>query len=221
MRALIFDFDGTILDTETPELLSWEAIFRSHGVDLPRDLWNSTIGLGASEATFSPPDYLRERHPHLDREALRQSARALFYAEVESQPLRPGIQDLLDAARAEGLPVALASSATRDWIERHLDQRGLWRYFDAVFTGSDVARAKPHPELYLKATAALGVPPAQTVAIEDSPNGIAAARAAGCVCVAYPNPITRAMDLSGAHTVVESLAALPLSALRESLRPHL
>lgn len=218
MRALIFDFDGTILDTEMPEFLAWEAIYHEHGVLLPRDRWLETIGLAAGTAEWHPLHHLEDVIGPLDREAIRSRQRTAFHAFVEAEPLRPGVAAYLESARSAGVRVGLASSATRDWIDWNLSRLGLDHHFECRFTREDVVHAKPHPELYLKACATLRAEPSAAAAIEDSVNGIRAAKAAGMFCVATPNPLTRLMDLSHADLHVASLEELPLSELIARVR---
>ena len=119
----------------------------------------------------------------------------------------------LDEAAALGLRLAIASSSPRAWIDDHLAHLGLSDRFEVTRTADDVARTKPDPELYVSACAALGVAPHEAVAIEDSPNGIRAAKAAGLACVACPNPLTSLLPMDAADCVVPSLADVTLAGL--------
>jgi len=214
MRALLFDFDGTLVDTESPEYDAWEAVYAEHGETIPLASWLGTIGLPSGLAAWNPLDHLAARVPGIDREAMAARQRADFHARAGAQPLLPGVAEWMDAADAAGIALGVASSATRDWVEGHLRSRGIRERFRTVRTREDVARAKPHPDLYLLACADLGVAPGDAVAIEDSAHGVAAARAAGLACLAVPNRLTRHHDLSAADRLLESLAHLPLSAWR-------
>jgi HAD superfamily hydrolase (TIGR01509 family) len=214
MRALIFDFDGTILDTETPEFLSWEKVYHQHGQILPRELWLAAIGVGPQEASFNPYTHLEHLlGTTLDHEKLRQRRRKLFYDALHTEPIRPGVIHWLAEATERGLHIGLASSSPYEWVQGHLERLGLRHHFAAVYTSDDVERAKPHPALYEKTAAHFGLPPSQCIAIEDSLNGVTAAKAAGCFCIATPNPITAAMDLSAADLCVGSLAELSLESV--------
>lgn len=208
MRAFLFDFDGTIVDTELPELHSWEAVYAKHGLGVPFDRWLVTVGLPSGASGWHPADHLANLVPGLDRDALVARQRADYLERVANQPILPGIEDWIAHTEAVGIAVGVASSATRDWVVPHLESRGLLGRFRTVRTRDDVLRAKPAPDLYLLACADLGVDPADAVAIEDSEHGVAAAVAAGLTCVAVPNTLTRHHDLSKAHHIVERLSDL-------------
>ncbi|WP_309722937.1 HAD family hydrolase [Armatimonas sp.] len=216
MRALIFDFDGTILDTETPEFLSWEKIYHQHDQILPRNLWLSAIGVGPQDAKFNPYTHLEELvGTSLDHEKLRAQRHKIFYRTLDDEPIRPGVTDWLEQASTNGLHIGLASSSPYDWVHGHLERLGLRSHFSAIYTSDHVERAKPHPELYEKTAAHFGVKPSACIAIEDSFNGVTAAKAAGCYCIATPNPMTVTMDLSAADRIVLSLEEIRLAELLE------
>ena len=212
---MVLDFDGLILDTEGPSYRSWRELYDEHGVELPFDRWVGIVG--SSTATFNPQQHLEERlgHPLPEESIERRAARRA--ALVLEQPVLPGVVRLVDDARALGLKTGVASSSTRDWVEGHLGRLGILDRFECVCSRDDVAHVKPEPDLYLAVVECLGVPPDQAVAIEDSPNGIVAARRAGLRCVAVPNPITAQLDLSGADIVVGSLGDISLSELLDRL----
>jgi beta-phosphoglucomutase-like phosphatase (HAD superfamily) len=109
-----------------------------------------------------------------------------------------------------GLKLAVASSSRRAWVEGHLERLGLLSYFQVIRTKEDVALTKPDPALFLRAAEGLGVPPRETIVLEDSQNGVRAARFAGAFTVAVPNALTRHLDLSQANLLLESLGDLPL-----------
>jgi len=123
------------------------------------------------------------------------------------------VRDYVADAKRMGLLLAVASSSSRAWVLGHLERLGLGAQWDAVRTRDDVARTKPAPDLYLAAVEALCVDPTEAVAFEDSVNGIAAAKAAGLLCVAVPNALTAGMDLSQADVKLDSLAETPLAEL--------
>jgi HAD superfamily hydrolase (TIGR01509 family) len=215
IRALVFDFDGLILDTEGPELQSWSEIYGDHGAVLAFDVWAATIG---TASTFDPHAELeRQIGRSLDRDHIRARRRQRNQELLAAEVVRPGVLDYVRAARKRGLGLAVASSSPRSWVGSHLERLGIASHFDHVRCADDVRVVKPDPELYLAAIAALGVAPNEAVAIEDSPNGILAAKRAGLLCLAVPNPITRQLPLDLADVRVDSLVDLPLARLLEVL----
>lgn len=211
-RALVFDFDGTILDTETPEYRSWERVYEQHGHVLPREAWLATIGLAPGEATWNPHSHLEALHgAPLDYATIRAHRHTAFLEDLHQETVRPGVMDWLDTAAQLGLHIGLASSSPRSWLEQHLGRLGIRERFAAIYSSDDVKRGKPDPELYLRTAAHFGVPPQECIAIEDSPNGVRAAKAAGYYCIATPNPITAQLDLSHADLRVEALTQVSLA----------
>lgn len=210
-KALIFDFDGLILDTETPEIDVWKGIYGEHGQPYPMDLWSQIIG-GWGNTDFDPAVELqRLSGKPMDLEAIRRRHRQESDALILSYPVRPGVNEVLASAQRLGLRCAIASSSDRSWVEPHLQRLGLISYFEKIVTGDDVARGrtKPHPDIYMKALEALKLQAREALVIEDSPNGIKAAHAAGLRVVGVPNPVTAPLNLD-ADLVLSSLAELPL-----------
>ncbi|QKV78618.1 HAD family hydrolase [Amycolatopsis sp. Hca4] len=209
-RALVFDFDGTLADTESAVLQSWQAVFREYGAELPLDAWYAVIGTQhTTPAMFA---LLAEHAPGIDPEALRPKTRAHVLRLLEDLGPREGVRDYLDTAKNLGIRLAVASSSSGAWVNPHLERLGLDHYFDAVLTG-DLHKAKPDPDLYLAALAELGAAAPDAIAFEDTPHGVTAAKAAGLTCVAVPNAITRNLDFGQADVVLPSFTAKPLEAL--------
>jgi HAD superfamily hydrolase (TIGR01509 family) len=214
--ALVFDFDGTILDTESPDYASWQEVYTEHGHELPHDLWVTRIG-GSGDG-FDPHAHLETLIGQmLDREALRARRRSRNLELIQAQEIRPGVLEYLEDARHLGLKLAVASSSPLTWVEGHLSRLGLLGYFVHLCTADDVPRVKPDPALYRLAAERLGVGPGVAIAIEDSHNGMLAATGAGMTCVVCPNEITRGQDFTGAHLRLDSLAGLPLPRLLDLL----
>jgi HAD superfamily hydrolase (TIGR01509 family) len=215
VRALLFDFDGLILDTELASRAGWEQLYREHGHELPTDLWATVVG--TTHAPFDPMAHLEELVGEpLEREALNERRYAHEIALIEAEELRPGIAEYLAAARRHGLKRAIVSSSPRSWVDMHLERLEEAVGWDAICTADrDPVRAKPSPTLYLEALEALAVAADDAVAFEDSPNGVLAAKAAGVFCVAVPNEVTRDLGLeeAGADLVLDSLADLPPESL--------
>lgn len=209
IKALVFDFDGLIVDTEVPIFRAWQRIYREHGQDLPLEQWLTIIG--TASGPFDPVIDLAEKTgAKLDEQELK-ALEVLYYQEATAlQQLLPGVIDYLVAARQLGLKTAVASSSTRTWVMDHLNRFGIGGRFDAIICREDVKRTKPDPDLYLTALQRLGVQPAEAIAFEDSSNGIHAAKAAGLFCVVVPNPLTVDLDLSEADLRLLTLEAMPL-----------
>ena len=218
VHAVVFDFDGLVLDTETPLLRGWAEVYAHHGrPPLTPAEWGAAIGT----ATFlDPVAILAERiagagGSAIDTDAVWQAGREVITAMIEAEVARPGVESWLEEAARLGLGTAIASSSGAAWVEGHLDRLGLRDRFRVLACHRPGVAAKPAPDLYLEACAGLGVDPREAVAVEDSPNGIAAAKAAGLRCVAVPNELTRQLDLDRADLVVDSLAEVTLA---EALR---
>ena len=210
IKALIFDFDGLILDTETPEFDVLHAIYAEYNAELSISKWGQIIG-GSGAATFDPLADLEQltgrkihRQPLLDR--WRAEADAL----IEANPVLPGVVELLDEAKQRGLGLAIASSSPHKWVDTHLQRLGLFGRFEHIICSDDVSCTKPSPELFLLALNKLNVSADQAVVFEDSPNGVKAAVAAGIHVVAIPNPITLQLTFSGENLRLESLAQFSL-----------
>ncbi len=209
LQAIVFDFDGTILETELPDYLSWQELYQEHQCELPFDLWLSCVG--SSSEDFDPYGYLEKMAGRtLDRSQLRLRRRERFLSLVAEQSLRPGVLEVVAAAQQLGLHLAIASSSSGDWVAKYLDHFNLRQHFEVVFTREDVVRVKPDPALYRLAVNALGVLPANAVAIEDSRNGMLAAKAAGLRCVVVPNEITQQSIFPEADLRLTTLADRPL-----------
>ena len=213
IKALIFDFDGLILDTETPVYLSWVEIFQRFGLTLPFDDWTSIIGTSAAEH-FDPFDRLEAQfNLNLDRKKLSAERMAFELSLVINNPILPGVKELIDAAQKDNLKLAVASSSSCDWVKGHLKRLKLIHYFDVICCSDDVPRTKPDPALFLLALEHLKLESKETIVLEDSPNGITAAKRANIFSVAVPNDMTRTLKFSHADLLLGSLAETSLETL--------
>jgi HAD superfamily hydrolase (TIGR01509 family) len=214
LQAGIFDCDGLLADTETPDFEAWRAIYADHDLPFPLEEWAQTIGIAKGHE-------LRDWHtplasqvgPAYDREAIQARRRAHYQAKIEVLRPMPGVIALLDALEAEGIPCAVASNSDHSWVERILGITGLRSRFLALATADEVAQPKPAPDVYLLAAQKLGVAPNACIAFEDSPRGLTAAHAAGMLTVAVPTQLTRHLTFPEAHLLVETLEGLTPSRL--------
>jgi HAD superfamily hydrolase (TIGR01509 family) len=216
VKLIVFDFDGLILDTEVPVYDAWQELYGEHGHALPFEQWALCIG---TADTFDPcADLVQRVGRELDAETLLRRHRARTDALIAAQHVMPGVVQLLDEARAMGLALGVASSSSRRWVEGHLGRLGLLDRFHAIRCAGDVPRVKPDPALYRAVLDAVGVPASDAVALEDSPNGVLAAKRAGMACVAVPNALTARLDLGAADLRLASLADMSLADLLARLR---
>ncbi len=212
IKALIFDFDGLILDTETPEADVWTEIYAEHGFDMPFDLWAEIIG-GYGISNFNAAAHLNQlAGESLDVEALHNRHQAESRQRIASSPIRAGVLDYLTTAQHLNIRCGIASSSSHQWVDTHLARLGLIQHFEKIICSDDVApgRTKPNPDLFLKALDQLQVRANEAIVFEDSPNGVTAANRAGIFVVAVPNPLTARLPMVGENLKVHSLADLPL-----------
>jgi len=214
LKAVIFDLDGTILDTETPEFVSWQEAYAAHGVSLAHAIWSQAIG--TSDSGWDPYVHLETLlGGPVDRATISAARHARFDELMDAAEPRAGVVAWLDEARDLGLRVGLASSSSASWVLRFLDVLELRDRFEVLATGDRAARSKPAPDLYELALGELGVRADEAIAVEDSPNGVASAKAAGVFCVAVPNPLTADLPLGGADLVLGSLTEHSIKEVRE------
>ena len=212
INALVFDFDGVILDTETPDYQTWQEVFQSKGVVLELSVWTQHIGGRAGRFDW---------HQHLedlagisiDRESLYLERRQRYLEIIRDNPALPGVLDYIQNARQLGMSLGVASSSSREWVEGHLSRLGILNLFDSIKGSDDVVQVKPDPELYLASVSQLGTQPERALAIEDSAHGVTAAKKAGLFCLAVPNQMTKDLPLDHADLRLASLAEMPLQSL--------
>ena len=214
--CLVLDFDGTILDTEEPVYRSWAELWEANGHQLLLSEWQVAIG---TDSSFDPwAELERALGSPLDPD-LKERRRARRDELQAAHAPRPGVISWLNQAQALGVPVGIASSSPREWVDAHLDRLGLGRVFSCIVCADATVPVKPDPTSYRLACQRLGADPARSVAVEDSPHGVAAAVGAGLFTIAVPHALTANLDLSPANRVIASLEGLSLAAaLAESRR---
>ena len=214
-RAVIFDFDGLIIDSESPLFDLWCDIYRTHGAELSLDRWSAALG---TQHGFDPYEDLAQRAGAvLSRDEWAPRLREEHWRRCECLPLLPGVRERLTEARTLGLATAVASSSGAAWVRPWLERHALLPDLDAVCTRDDVAEVKPAPDLFLLAAERMGVPPAECLVFEDTPNGLLAAHRAGMWAVAVPGPLTRSLALPSPHLVLASLEEATLAELKQKL----
>ncbi len=206
IQAVIFDMDGLMIDSEPLHKEAWQITLRRFGYELDEALFAQLVGLRTREDAV----LLREHfHLPVKAEVLARQRNDLFLAGLPGRvkPM-PGLRELIAQVRGCGLFSAVATSGERRYVDAVVRELNLDGVFDAMAVAEDVARGKPAPDVYLLAARRLGLPPAQCLALEDAPNGVLAAKAAGMRCVAVPNETTRSLDLSAADASLPSLSAV-------------
>jgi putative hydrolase of the HAD superfamily len=187
IKAIVFDFDGLIVDTETIWYEAYKHVLKGYEIDLPLSEFGKVIGTNNGQL-FRYIESLSDGK--IQEEIIEAAAHEHYYSLMTEPELREGVLDYLEAAKKAGLKIGLASSSRRAWVVGYLKQFKIDHFFETIQTKDDVKNTKPDPELYLRATEALGVKPEEALAFEDSLNGLRAARAAGLHCVIVPNPVT-------------------------------
>jgi HAD superfamily hydrolase (TIGR01509 family) len=213
IRALVFDFDGLIFDTETPMVTAYGEVHRKR--NMPFDRTNFVRSIGTIDHDFDPWKAFGPTAPHSELEAERLRINQDL---LNQQKTLPGVVDLIDEARQRGLPLAVASNSFHEHVDGYLKYLGLYEKFEFISCRTDTTPPKPAPDLYLAALKRLNVDGDEALAFEDSATGIAAARAAGLWCVAVPNESTREQDFAAAHLRLESLAGQKLAKIYAGLR---
>lgn len=216
IKAIVFDFDGLIYDTEVPEYKAHRELFAEHGQELELSVWGQCVG--TNDSGFNPYDHLEAcLGKPVDRDDLRGRFRTKFDRLLAQEAIRPGVEDYLQAAQALGLRIGLASSSGRDWVMGHIAKLNVLPYFECIRVRENVRLVKPDPELYAQVIREFGIEPHEAVAFEDSPNGARAAKAAGMRCVTVPNDVTRHLAFDEYDLQLRSLADMSLEALLRRL----
>lgn len=212
IRAIVFDFDGLILDTETPLVRAWSEAYARYGcTPLTITDWGRMVGtVNGLDPLAIMLERLDPAGPAVDPVEAERLVKSRVRALIALETTRPGVTAWLDDADRLGLRIGLASSSSAAWVEGHLERLALRSRFEALACYRPGVAPKPDPYLYRQACETLGIEPAQALAVEDAPFGIAAAKAAGLRCVAVPNGLTGQLDLARADLVVPSLADVSL-----------
>ena len=214
MRAVVFDLDGLLIDTERVFAEAARRLLVRRGLELEDAFMASIMGTPGRDALPRFRDRYRLADP---LEVLADEYKREFFAALRggAPPLMPGAVELIDRLERHNVPKAIATSSSREYVDTVFGPHGLLDRFAFVLTCDDVTQGKPHPEVYRRVAERFGFAPAEVVVLEDSVNGLRSAKAAGALCVVVPHAGTPREELAAADRVVPSLAAPELWYLLE------
>ncbi|PEJ57251.1 HAD family hydrolase [Bacillus sp. AFS002410] len=214
IKAVIFDFDGLIVDTESVWYEAYKEVLNRYKVELTLQKFSEVVGT-SDEILF---EYINSnlKEP-IEKEIIEQMAKELVDEKLLEPVLRESVEDYLISAKNAGLQIALASSSSREWVQSFLEKLNIYEYFSVIKTKEDVAKVKPDPELYLKAIEEIGVDVTEAIAFEDSLNGLIAATKAGLQCVIVPNSVTSHLAFENHSLRISSMAEKSLEDVIEQL----
>jgi HAD superfamily hydrolase (TIGR01509 family) len=193
LQGILFDFDGLLLDTETPIFQAWQRKFKEYGRELLLEEWAEILGKSNDE--LGPLEGFLNKIPNPEDKKRIQAevSREERSLVLEEQPLS-GAEELIKKAHQEGIKLGIVSSSDQDWVHGHLERLGLLDYFHHTSCADEVEVAKPDPALYQLGLRKMGTAADSVVVLEDSPNGVLAAKRAGLYCIAVPNQLTRQLS---------------------------
>lgn len=209
IKAILFDFDGLILDTETTEFIAFQEICRQYHYEMPLDVWSQWTG--SADSVQRACRHLEQAiGAPLDHDEIRSRHGEVFRGMIATADLLPGVIEKLEEGKRRGLRIGLATSAHYDWAVGYVKKYGLLDYFDCIRTKEDVIRSKPDPQIYREALAGLSIGPQEAIAFEDSLFGLQAAKAGGVYCVVVPNALTQGFAFEQADLRLQSLLEMDL-----------
>lgn len=216
IEAIIWDLDGTIIDTESPDFISWQEIYKTYGIELNVSLWEQRVG-SVDFNGFDPTSYLENLVGVKLGEDTLNNQHQRYLDLCAEQSILPGVKELLDQAQARGIKQAIASNSNAPWVNRWVDHFNLRPYFTCIRTRDDITNPKPDPEIYLTTAACIGVPTDRCIAIEDSPVGMTAAVAANIRTIGVPTWVTANRPKpAGVALALTSMAEVNLESLLDT-----
>ncbi len=206
-QAVIFDFDGLLVDTEMAIYSSWVRVFEHHGHELPLDLFNQCLGSGYTH--WNPANHLESlTGDTYDWDQINAKRQEEIVDDLTHAGLLRGALEVLDECQRRGLPIAVASSSSHRWVDGWLKKLGIYDRFICVVCRDDNYPVKPNPDLFLAAAERIKMKPEQCLVLEDSENGTKAAHAAGMKVISIPNRVTEEADFSLSNCITSSLCDL-------------
>lgn len=207
LKAFIFDMDGVIIDSEPLHFQSDRMVMKDYNIDITDDELNSFVGVTNPEMWAALAEKYNMKATVEELLTIQNQYKTELFGKIELQPIN-GVLELLSELKEKGISIALASSSSRVFIELVLRGLHIYEYFDVIISGEEVTNGKPAPDIFLKAAAELKIDPFECVVLEDSSNGVKAAKAAGMKCIAYKNPNSGIQDISLADCAVSTLVKL-------------
>lgn len=212
MKALIFDMDGVLIDSEPLHYDADMTLLPALGIHVEKTYLDRYVGV---TDPVMWRQIARDFSLQLDIEEILQrqlDTKLRFLAQSDLQAI-DGIAELIHSAHDRQIPMAIASSSSKDFIDAVIDKIGIGDFIAQCVSGQEVAKSKPEPDIFLKAAALLGEEALNCIVIEDSHNGVSAAKRAGMCCVAYRNPNSGKQDLSEADIIIDSFRELDIDTL--------
>jgi HAD superfamily hydrolase (TIGR01509 family) len=208
-EAIIFDHDGTLVDTESADFRACEALFEEYGQTLALEHWaDVVVGHYAGYDIIFDELIAAAHQKKLTREILRRRLRALWQVNLANVALMPHAERVIHTLYQAGYPLGVATASDQKWVERWMGQFELLPYFSAIATKDQVTNNKPAPDVYLLAAEKLGVSPGRCLVFEDTLAGVRAAKGAGMTVMAVPSPLTKSLNFSQADGIINNLGGV-------------
>ena len=204
IKAVIFDMDGVLVDSEVHHFAAEKLILEKNGISITEEEIHSFVGLAMDKMWERVKNKFNLEKPVQKLLEEDTILRVNYFKNVGKIPPIEGVEALIEGIRKEGLKIAVASSSHPDLIKTVLEASNLLQYFSVYLSGFQVKHGKPDPDIFLKTAEKLGVKPEECVVIEDSYNGVTAAKKAGMKCIGYRNPSSGNQNLSAADVIIKS-----------------
>jgi beta-phosphoglucomutase family hydrolase len=217
IEAVIFDMDGVIIDSEPIHKVINDKIYKELSIEVTDEEYMSFIGVTGVRMW----SYLKEKHglkPTVEELIQLQYERNIENLKTSKEKPIPGVVEFLTSLKTAGIPAAVASSSKLEVVEMVMKLFNIRDYFKLVVGGNNVKKGKPDPEIFLLAADKLGVSPKNCIVVEDSANGVRAAKAAGMKCVGFRNVNSGNQDISPADLIVDDLRKLDVEVIRKTMK---